>query len=216
MPYPDQQKDTPIPPALDRWNWGAFFLNWIWGLGNSTYIALLIFVPFVNLVMVFVLGAKGSKWAWKNRLWADEAHFIRTQRNWARAGLIVFVVVTGFVVFMFIGLSSLLRNNEAYIQSMELMRSNQQVIAIMGEPIVEHGMLTGNVSVTPSSGVANFDVPVKGPNCSGTLFSRAEKSFGQWHIYLLVFHADCTGKNIVLINERNVAIPDVNRSGIDL
>ncbi|WP_281405489.1 hypothetical protein [Mesorhizobium sp. B2-6-4] len=25
-----------IPAELDRWNWGAFFLNWIWGIGNST------------------------------------------------------------------------------------------------------------------------------------------------------------------------------------
>ena len=49
-----------IPRELDRWNWGAFFLNWIWGLGNSTYIALLMWVPFVNLIMIFVLGARGS------------------------------------------------------------------------------------------------------------------------------------------------------------
>ena len=56
-----------IPPELDRWNWGAFFLNWIWGIGNSTYIALLMFVPLVNIVMIFVLGAKGSRWAWLRR-----------------------------------------------------------------------------------------------------------------------------------------------------
>ena len=34
-----------IPPELDRWNWGAFLLNWIWGVGNNTYIALLTLVP---------------------------------------------------------------------------------------------------------------------------------------------------------------------------
>ena len=31
----------PIPPEIDRWNWGAFLLNWIWGVGNNTFIALL-------------------------------------------------------------------------------------------------------------------------------------------------------------------------------
>lgn len=30
-----------VPPELDRWNWGAFLLNWIWGIGNNTFIALL-------------------------------------------------------------------------------------------------------------------------------------------------------------------------------
>mgnify|MGYP001827260297 CR=1 FL=1 len=97
MPYPDQPKDTPIPAELDRWNWGAFLLNWKGGIGNSTYIAFLMFVPFVNMVMIFILGAKGSKWAWKNRVWADEDHFARTQRGWARAGL---AVLAGFVLLL--------------------------------------------------------------------------------------------------------------------
>src|ERR1019366_10250458 len=39
-----------VPPELDRWNWGAFLLNWIWGIGNNTFIALLMFVPVVNIV----------------------------------------------------------------------------------------------------------------------------------------------------------------------
>ncbi len=78
-----------IPPELDRWNWGAFFLNWIWGIGNSAFIALLALVPFVNIVMIFVLGARGSRWAWENYPWRDAEHFRRTQRNWAIAGLIV-------------------------------------------------------------------------------------------------------------------------------
>jgi hypothetical protein len=58
-----------IPPELDRWNWGAFLLNWIWGVGNNTYIALLVFIPVFGLVMPFVLGAKGSRWAWRNGRW---------------------------------------------------------------------------------------------------------------------------------------------------
>src|SRR5579871_1238349 len=71
-----------VPPEIRRWNWGAFFLNWIWGVANETYIALLMFVPLVNVVMIFVLGAKGSEWAWRNTRWRDVAHFKRTQRLW--------------------------------------------------------------------------------------------------------------------------------------
>src|SRR5215813_2581633 len=50
-----------VPPEIRGWNWGAFLLNWIWGICNDTYIALLMFVPLVNVVMIFVLGAKGSE-----------------------------------------------------------------------------------------------------------------------------------------------------------
>src|SRR6516162_11951094 len=34
-----------IPAEIKRWNWGAFLLNWIWGIGNQTYIALLALIP---------------------------------------------------------------------------------------------------------------------------------------------------------------------------
>ena len=84
-----------IPAELDRWNWGAFFLNWIWGIGNSTFIALLALIPFVNIIMIIVLGARGSRWAWRNRAWRDAEQFRKTQRNWAIAGLVVWVVGIG-------------------------------------------------------------------------------------------------------------------------
>jgi hypothetical protein len=58
-------RDAAVPPEVDRWNWGAFLLSWIWGIGNNTFIAFLTFVPFVGIVMPFVLGAKGSAWAWR-------------------------------------------------------------------------------------------------------------------------------------------------------
>jgi hypothetical protein len=57
--------------------------------------ALLALVPFVNIVMVFVLGARGSRWAWRNRHWRDAEHFRRTQRKWAIAGLLVWIVFFG-------------------------------------------------------------------------------------------------------------------------
>jgi hypothetical protein len=66
-----------IPPEISGWNWGAFLLSWIWGIGNGTPIALLTFVPIVGLVMVFVLGAKGSRWAWRNKRWDSVEHFKR-------------------------------------------------------------------------------------------------------------------------------------------
>ena len=97
-----------IPRELDRWNWGAFFLNWIWGIGNSTWIALLTFVPVVGFVMMFVLGARGSRWAWRNRAWRDAEHFRKTQRAWAIAGLAVWLAVIGRAV------AALIRSRAAF------------------------------------------------------------------------------------------------------
>jgi hypothetical protein len=86
-----------MPAGVGQWNWGAFLLNWIWGLGNRTYIALLCLIPGVNLVMIFVLGAKGSQWAWKNKKWSDVVQFSRTQGVWSAfaLGTLAGIVVAG-------------------------------------------------------------------------------------------------------------------------
>lgn len=208
MPYPGQPQDTPIPPELNRWNWGAFLLNWIWGIGNSTYIAFLMFVPFVNMIMIFVLGAKGSKWAWKNRVWANEEHFVRTQRNWALAGL---AVIAGFILLfglLFYAVFALMKSSEAYKMSLAQVQSNQQVIAVMGEPIEAGWFTSGNVSVNGAEGSAKLSIPISGPKNSGTIVTEATKVAGGWVIHLLVVRVDGDPTPIVLINTKNLQIPN--------
>lgn len=202
MPYPGEPKDTPIPARLDRWNWGAFFLNWVWGIGNSTFIALLMFVPLVNIIMIFVLGAKGSKWAWKNRIWEDEAHFIKTQRNWARAGLIVFLAGC----FLVYSLATMMKNNDAYRMTMAQITANDRVITEFGEPIEAGWFVTGSIHVNGSGGEANLSIPISGPKCEGRVLSRSEKIEGEWHIHLLVVQSECSNAPIILINENNLPI----------
>jgi len=106
-------KAAAVPAGAKRWNWGAFLLTWIWGLGNSTYIALLALLPAVNIVMAFILGIKGGQWAWKNRRWDNVEQFTRVQGLWTAFGfgllagclivvaiVIVLLIVTFNNVFM--------------------------------------------------------------------------------------------------------------------
>jgi len=48
-----------VPIKIIKWNWSAFLLNWIWGLGNNVYISLLTFIPFIGFLMPFILGFNG-------------------------------------------------------------------------------------------------------------------------------------------------------------
>jgi hypothetical protein len=91
---------TAVPAEVKRWNWGAFLLTWIWGIGNQVWIALIALIPIVGLIMMFVLGAKGNEWAWEKRRWDSVESFHSTQRKWAIAGLIV------YGVFILIGIIS--------------------------------------------------------------------------------------------------------------
>ncbi|MEO4041583.1 hypothetical protein AAFN47_08275 [Hoeflea sp. CAU 1731] len=57
MPFPDQPDATPIPTPLKRWNWGAFFLNWLWAIGNNCWWPLLVVMaPFLIITILLVLA----------------------------------------------------------------------------------------------------------------------------------------------------------------
>ncbi|MCH7541965.1 hypothetical protein IH981_04300, partial [Patescibacteria group bacterium] len=81
-----------VPEEVKGWSWGAYFLNWIWGIANSVWWSLLMFVPFVNWVMPFVLGMKGKEWAWQAKQWESVEHFKKIQHKWDIAGIIIGVL----------------------------------------------------------------------------------------------------------------------------
>lgn len=91
-----------LPDELRGWNWGAFFLNWIWGIGNNVWIALLTFV--LGIIWSIVLGAKGNEWAWQHKKWDSIEHFKKTQRAWKKWGLGLFIAgtVIGIIYIIFI------------------------------------------------------------------------------------------------------------------
>lgn len=95
-----------IPPGIKGWSWGAFLWNWIWAIFNNTWIGLLALIPGVNLVMIFVLGAKGREWAWKNKKWDSVEHFNRVQRKWSLWG--IWLVVIGFVLALLVTAASMI------------------------------------------------------------------------------------------------------------
>jgi hypothetical protein len=84
--------ESVLPAELKGWSWGAFVFSWIWGICNRTWIAFLVFIPIVNIIMVFVLGARGKEWAWKNKSWDSVEHFRKTQRTWNRWGVALFII----------------------------------------------------------------------------------------------------------------------------
>ena len=87
-----------IPEGIRGWNWGAFFLGPIWGIGNRVWIALLGLIWVVFPVMAIVLGVKGSEWAWRSKRWDSIEHFKRTQSTWAKSGIGLVVGLGGFIL----------------------------------------------------------------------------------------------------------------------
>lgn len=100
-------KSPEVPEEIKGWSWGAFLLTWIWGIFNSVFISLLMFIPLVNVVIWILLGIKGNEWAWQNKRWESIEQFKRVQKKWAIAGVIVFIAGLVLGVLQVIVLSSM-------------------------------------------------------------------------------------------------------------
>jgi len=79
----------PVPEEIIGWNWGAFFMPWLWCFPNQVWLGLLSCVPTIGWVMTIALGAKGNEWAWKSRYWRSIEQFKAHQRGWAIAGILI-------------------------------------------------------------------------------------------------------------------------------
>jgi len=195
---PVSRRDT-LPHELRGWNWGAFFLNWVWGLAHNTPIALLMFVPGVNIVMLFVLGAKGNAWAWANNEWRDVEHFKRTQRIWARVGVGAFFGIPLFFALLFYLIMMLFTSSDAYRITTDHLRDHPKLERPLGLPVEPSGWWTsGNINTTNDAGWAELNFEVEGQKATGTVFVYLTKTEGTWTIRQLnVFTID--GERIVLV-----------------
>lgn len=140
--------DTPdgIPDGVKGWSWGAFCLNWIWAIGNRSWIGLLALVPYLGWIMVFWLGFKGREMAWKNKQWDSLEHFNRVQKRWSQWGV-------GFVLLVFAA-SIWLVSVPAYHQYMERSRDVQRVAtqaAGADAPLPGGSLLDSNADDLPLS-----------------------------------------------------------------
>ena len=96
-----QGPNVQVPDVVaKKFNWGAFLLSWIWGIGNKTWITFLVwpacFVPFVGGLICLGLqiwfGIKGNEWAWQNKKFESVEAFHKNQKTWAIVGTILAVI----------------------------------------------------------------------------------------------------------------------------
>lgn len=104
----------PVPEIVaDKFNWGACLLTWVWGIGNKTYITLLIllvgcayFIPVagwaVTLAMQIWFGVKGNEWAWQNKRFESIEAFHNYQKKWTVAGTIIYLAITVVLPIMLV------------------------------------------------------------------------------------------------------------------
>lgn len=97
-----------IDAEIEKWNWGAFFCSWLWGIFHKIYwpllIILLSFIPYLGLVCVLCLdvylGIRGSRIAWECGKYKDFDSYKNAQHEWAIGGLIWFALSACAIAFL--------------------------------------------------------------------------------------------------------------------
>ena len=138
---------------------------------------------------------------------ATNSNFSRTQRNWAIAGLIVWLTIPLLVGGMVFGIFGAMKKSDAYAMSMAEITQNQAVQAALGENIAAGFFVSGSIHLNGAEGNAVLQIPLHGSRANGVGYSRAQKVAGAWQITLLVVRIDGSSEPIVLINRDNLPIP---------
>lgn len=189
-----------VPPEIQRWNWGAFLLNWIWGIGNNTLQALLVFVPLFGFVWMFVVGARGNEWAWRNKRWDSVAQFQATQRKWAKWGVVLLLAWAALAVLFVVGILSMLKGSDAYQLAQARLDADVRIAAIVGRSF-STGIPSGSIQTSGPDGSASLSFSVEGPKGKGQVFVEARKRLGQWTIQRMAFEEDGSGRRLDLAPE---------------
>lgn len=189
-----------VPAEINRWSWGAFLLHWIWGIGNNTYIALLMFVPFVNLIMMFVLGAKGNAWAWRNKQWESVEQFQVVQRKWAKWAFIVYALFAVMVVAILVAAGSAMKDSEVYKTALTKLEASEEATELLGRPL-STGTPSGSFETSGPSGKADLSFTVEGGKAKGTVYLDAVKEMGKWRFNRLELELQGTDRRIDLDDE---------------
>lgn len=107
----DIEEERLLCAELRKFNWGAFAFSWLWGACNGIFHkCFVVFVLFVialfwtNRILVLILigyavyfGINGNRWVYNEKRITDVPKFIKGQRNWAAAFVIILCLSAGLL-----------------------------------------------------------------------------------------------------------------------
>ena len=92
-----------------------------------------------------------------------------------------------------------MKSTDVYKDALAKATANPAVIEVLGSPIKEGFLVSGNTNVNGASGEANLSIPISGPNGKGTICVAASKSLGRWTYSGLIVEITKTHQRIDLL-----------------
>ncbi len=125
-------------------------------------------------------------------------------RNWKWAVptggcLLIIVLIVAFVGTIAVGVTSMMSDSQAYIDAMEMVKNNPEVMERIGEPIETNGMSGGSINYSNGFGEAELTIPIKGPKGEATIRVEGQGKDTNWTYDTMDVYIDETNEIINLL-----------------
>ena len=107
---------------------------------------------------------------------------------------IAFIAVLVFIVF------GAIKKSDAYKQALTRVKSDQRVIAVLGEPINDGFWVSGNMNFNNGKGNCDFKFPVSGPKAKARVHVVASTEGQGWAYTVLDVTPDSGGPPINVLS----------------
>ncbi len=125
-------------PVKWKWNWGAFWLTWIWGIFNGVWISLLALIPIVNIVVAFILGIKGTEWAQKSKTHLTKEENNKIQKKWSIAGWVISIICISTILNI---------SYEKYQSNQEILEMHEEVMSQLYANNIDESILNESTEI---------------------------------------------------------------------
>ena len=106
------------------------------------------------------------------------------QRNWkwfVPTGCVTLIALFAIFIFsVFFAVTGIMKQSTPYTDAFTAAQNNAEVIAVLGEPLEQSGMLQGNISIQNNTGEANISIPIEGPNGKAIIYVIGTKYSDEW------------------------------------
>jgi hypothetical protein len=133
------------------------------------------------------------------------------QRNWkwfvpvgCFSIVLLFIAFVGSIVLI---VFSAVKSTDVYKDALTRAKAHPAVIEVLGLPVTDGFLVSGNTNVNGASGETNLSIPVSGPKGKGTIYVAATKSLGRWNYSGLTFEIAKTHQRIDLLQGSATANP---------
>jgi Cytochrome oxidase complex assembly protein 1 len=130
------------------------------------------------------------------------------QRNWKwlliAACSAILLIIVGVISAMIYGVSSIMKSSDVYQMAVTRAKHDPNVIANLGEPIVDGFFSSGHINTMNSSGDADLDIPISGPKGEASIYVIAKKTLGKWAFSDLVVEISKTKNRIDLMKSEEI------------